>query len=417
MSKRRLPRRLYRYIGVEILTTFCLSLTALTLLFTIVVSLKGVSHGLGMSTVLAWVIGSLGQSFFFTVPVALLLAGTLTYGRMVAEREYTAITASGLSPLHLFTPMSVLAGVLTLIAYISHGTVLPDAHYSQNNIGRFLIKQLQNLGDQRDKRIPLGDGGEIYFREVQDGRFLKGIQIKKSFKPSDFKGAELQSGSETTSPDEDRELPLIVHAEYATIDVGEDNKIYLGLDGVQVKLADKNSILFDEVGWSRYWHGLAVSHHTLEFDLAQRARRQGDLHNADLLAELENLRQERIGYQNELDNAETPEAIAEKQRVLDSHDRRIRGFEAEYWQRKALVFSIFAFAFLSFPISLVLRYQHRLVSLFGGVVVVLTVFYPLLLLGDTLAEELGIPSAVAMLSGDVALLALATYLTGKVLVR
>ena len=91
---RRLPWTLYRYIAREIYLGFVLSLGALSLLFMVISGIRGVSDNFSLRIIMPWIFESLGYSLYYTVPVSLLFAVTLGYGRLVADKEYTAISSS-----------------------------------------------------------------------------------------------------------------------------------------------------------------------------------------------------------------------------------------------------------------------------------------------------------------------------------
>ena len=56
-------------------------------------------------------------------------------------------------------------------------------------------------------------------------------------------------------------------------------------------------------------------------------------------------------------------------------------------------------------------------ALFFGALLLITVFYPLLLLGETLCVQYAFPPSVSLLLGNIALLAISLGMTGKLLLR
>ena len=129
MVTRNAPRILFRYLFRELITIFGMCLLALSLLFMVVLGIQAVQGGYSLRIILPWIVESLAYSFYFTVPLSLLIASTLGYGRFVADREYTAAISSGISPLHLATPMLAIAGLACIVGFATQSTVLPNAHY------------------------------------------------------------------------------------------------------------------------------------------------------------------------------------------------------------------------------------------------------------------------------------------------
>lgn len=412
---KRLPWRLYFYFGRELVLTFALGLLALTLLYSVITGLKGVSLGLASSVIIAWLVESIGFSLFFTVPISLLVAGALAYGRVSADREFTAVTAAGLSPLHLGVPMGALSLILGTLALATHGWVLPDAHYAQRNVARFLRKQLENLGDRKEGQLPLNEeDGHLLFEEARNGTYLKNVQLVTRINGKLLEQTESEGELALDQEQDDREarVPFILEAKTAEIRVDEDEaKIYLDFRGVTIKVNDPDGDSpVPDLGWTQKWYG-GIELPTLEvaFSLEAKRKREGDLRNDALLAQIEEF---------DVKAAETATIDTDKGREEAAYwERKSRQYRAEFWRRKALAMSIFTFGFLGFPIALALRYKHRLVSLFVSAMIVVVVFYPLLLLGETLAISLGISPLASMMFGNAAITLIAAYFTGRLLVR
>lgn len=416
---KRLPWRLYWYFGRELTLTFALGLLALTLLYAVITGLKGVALGLASSVIIAWLVESIGFSLFFTVPISVLVAGALTYGRISGDREFTATTAAGLSPLHLGVPMAVLGTALGFCAFATHGWVLPDAHYAQRNIARFLRKQLENLGNRKNGALPINEeDGQLLFEEVRNGTYLKGVELVTRLSGDLLASTESKSELPLDEERDEREelVPFVLLAEAAEIRVDEDEqKIYLDFTGVEVKVNDpKGTEQVPELGWTDKWYG-GVNLGSLEvsFSLEAKRKREGDLRNGPLLEQVTEFR-ERVAELHASDpDGQNPDVQGE----ADYWEEKVGSYLAEFWRRKALALSVFTFAFLGFPVALALRYRHRLVSLFVSAMIVVVVFYPLLLLGETLTVSVGVPPMISMMLGNIAITVVALYFTGRLIVR
>ncbi len=112
------------YIFKEILTFFFLGLSIFTFVLLIGNILKLmemiVSKGIGLSDVARLFLYMLPYILVFTIPMALLLALLLTFGKLSSESELIAFKASGLSLYQLAVPAGVLAVVtLLLTAFLS----------------------------------------------------------------------------------------------------------------------------------------------------------------------------------------------------------------------------------------------------------------------------------------------------------
>jgi len=169
-----------RYLFRELLLNFIFSLLFLCLLVGIVFSMKAVDSGYSLKIIFPWLLDSLLYSMYFTAPISILVSCTLSYGRFVADREFTAAVASGISPIRLFFPMACLAFPLALVLMLTQSTILPELQHRKEDIGRFLVKQLENLGNGKMGQLRLDNhGGIVHWKEIRDGRDLTDVFIQK----------------------------------------------------------------------------------------------------------------------------------------------------------------------------------------------------------------------------------------------
>ena len=401
---------------------FFLSLAVLCLLFMVMSGIRAVQEGFSLSIIMPWVISSIGYSLFYTVPISLLFASTLCYGRVVADREYTALCSMGFSPLHLFVPMALLSGLLGATALFLHGTAFADAHYAQRNIARYLIKQLDNLGDSKQRRMPI-DGGSVWYDVCRDGTQLYGVVIEKmvrDFQVNDQVGEQLAQDADEAEQDE-RKRKVQLLAERARIDVdGEKGVVHFTLENMTLHIASPEDGYWDnDPNRPKAWDEITYTDpFTVSFPINEKKRRRGDLSNSELAVQNEQLEQ-LIAEQRKLAaSSELPPAVRQEAEVaVGNLQIGINKNQAEVWRRRALALAFFTFPFLGFPISVSLRHRHRLVSFFSGTMMVVGIFYPLLLLGETLAEKYGLPAPLMMLSGNMVLAGVAFFFTGRLFFR
>ncbi|MGE3165156.1 MAG: LptF/LptG family permease [Planctomycetota bacterium] len=417
----RQPWIIYRYVGRELLVVFTMSLAALSVLFMIVLGIQAVQAGFKLGVVVEWILRSLVYSFYYTVPVSLLIASSLVFGRVAADREYTALCASGISPLRLFAPMLLLSAAVFFVAMTTQGTLLPLAHYNQRNIARYLIKQLEHLGSGKQGRLQI-ENGSVYWDE-HAGPNLRGVLIEMNVevdRGSDGFDGSLATGSKPGVTGTEQ-LLVSVTAETAQVSVDRSDgneTVRLNLDNVGILASNKASgILFEEKEWTQFLHNIQAGWRQLEFPLRESRRREGDKTTAELRADIATFTAERAGLQQKLTESPSDEVREANMAQIGVRTKRIRKSEAEIWERRALAFSCLSFAFLGFPLSLSLRYRHRLVSFFASGMLVVTIFYPALLLGRTLAESGTVPAPIGLLGGNVVLITIGLIATGRQLFR
>lgn len=100
-----------RYVLLELLKVFLVSLAALTL-FMVVIGLvkEAQQQGLGAMQIAALLPYVLPEAMRFAVPGTMLFAVCSVFGRLASSNEITALKAAGISPLVVFWPATILAG-------------------------------------------------------------------------------------------------------------------------------------------------------------------------------------------------------------------------------------------------------------------------------------------------------------------
>lgn len=112
-------RILTRYIVIELLKVFLLSLVSMTVfVFLVLVGREAVENGLGLVPILRLVPYMLPQAMQFAVPGTMLLATTSVYGRIASSNEIVAVKSLGISPMVMIWPTLILATVVSFSAVV-----------------------------------------------------------------------------------------------------------------------------------------------------------------------------------------------------------------------------------------------------------------------------------------------------------
>jgi lipopolysaccharide export LptBFGC system permease protein LptF len=106
--------------------------------------------GVGTLAVIAYLPLLLAGFVPYATPIALLLALVSTYGRLAADREWTAIQMAGVSPWRMIRPALLVAGTVGVLALIMNAEVLPRMKYKQSTYQiRALRDAVRNLSPGR----------------------------------------------------------------------------------------------------------------------------------------------------------------------------------------------------------------------------------------------------------------------------
>ncbi|MGD0654653.1 MAG: LptF/LptG family permease [Thermoguttaceae bacterium] len=106
---------LTRYVVTEVLKFFLVTLLGLTLIVTVVMGVKqGLSQGLPPMVMLYVMPYMLPEMLGITIPVSLLLAVSIVYGRMTGTNEVVALKSLGINPMVIVWPVIIFAFLLSL---------------------------------------------------------------------------------------------------------------------------------------------------------------------------------------------------------------------------------------------------------------------------------------------------------------
>ena len=167
-----MPTRLTRYVLIEILKIFLVSLIALTLLILLIgVGRELLRRGLGLVAVIQLLPFVLPISLQFAFPATALFSVCCVYGRMASDGEVATVKASGISPLKLLQPALIFAALLSPAAvYVSDLAV----SWGRPGVNRVVMMSIEDIAYrvlQAQHSYTSDQGFSIHVREVQ-GRTL-----------------------------------------------------------------------------------------------------------------------------------------------------------------------------------------------------------------------------------------------------
>lgn len=124
---------LVRYVLKELIAPFMAALFGITFLFVVDFLVKildnVLSKGLPASTVLEIFVLNLAWMLSLSIPMAVLVACLMAFGRMSGDQEITAVKAAGVSPFSLMRPVLLVATLLSVLMILFNNWVLPEANH------------------------------------------------------------------------------------------------------------------------------------------------------------------------------------------------------------------------------------------------------------------------------------------------
>ncbi len=136
-------RVLQRYVLQELSRVWLLAFAAMTLVFTLAVGLQRL-HQVGVSfSLLLKVLPLLALRVFpYTLPIAAVLAATLVYGKLSADREILALRAAGVHLGRIILPALLLGVGLSLLSTFLTLVVIPESKYRVSMLARAEVTEL-----------------------------------------------------------------------------------------------------------------------------------------------------------------------------------------------------------------------------------------------------------------------------------
>lgn len=285
-------------------------------------------------------------TFNITIPIALLMATLISWGKLKAETEITAMWASGIS---LISPIiwMIIAGVFfSFMTLIIGETLLPWTNQTIERIQSTLLHQEPSICLEERRFIKIGQR-ELFIDKLNKEKMqLKGIYIYE------------YSGSFGVP----KKAIFAKSAEYI--------KSYVGLI---LRLKQGTIHQVDEEDPSKY-HILTFESHTISLGGEENISEQNGPKSIDTMTIFE-LKKEIKKY---------------KVSSLD-----IRPLLIELYRHIALPFGCLCFVFIGLPLGLMVRQKEKSIG-FGTSILIVFIYYLLLKLNENLAKKGIIEPILAM---------------------
>lgn len=136
-----------RYILSEMLWTFTVSITGITLFLIVAFVFREASlQGLGLKQIVSLVPYVIPEALRFAVPMTILFAACSVYGRLAANNEIIAIKAAGITPWVLFWPTLALAALLSFCTVWLNDVAVS---WGREGIRRVVIESVEEIAYAR----------------------------------------------------------------------------------------------------------------------------------------------------------------------------------------------------------------------------------------------------------------------------
>ena len=348
------PKILQKYVLVELLNVFGLTLVVATGVMFLGFSLQQMHHlNLGPRQLFKLLPFLFSLVLPYTLPIALLLAVTLTYGRLAADNEIVAIEASGINLFWIFLPTMLVALLVAAVAVYMNQSFIPQAHYRVRLLAKdepeAVIESLLNEHLITGQPVRLGSF-RLSFDNYQNGQLHKVVLVD-------------------IAPQDD--ISKIFSSEQAEVFIErENNLLVIKMSNVSFTFRRKDS------------HGREIV----------------EAGHADTLPFEQKL--SIITFSRVKPKYLTTKELLKALKEKPSERAKIM---TELHQRWALGFSCLAFVLVGTPLGIITRWKHSLSAFAFSMLPVLVIYYPLTMGGQALSEGGKMPPILAMWMGNVLL--------------
>jgi len=178
-----------RYILKEHLSPFFSGLATITFVFVLNLLFRELGRllgkGLAISVILEFFILNLAWILALAVPMAVLIATLMAFGRLSGDNEIVALKASGVNLYRLIIPVAIAAVFVAIGLERFNNCVLPDANHRVRLLSR----------DIRKKRPTIAIEPHVFFDEIPDYSLMV-YDIKKIGGEDILKGVIIHDRSE-----------------------------------------------------------------------------------------------------------------------------------------------------------------------------------------------------------------------------
>ena len=166
-------RLLYRYFLKELVLPFIFSLLMITFILFVNFVLRAIDRflgkGLDLITILEYLFLNLAWILALSVPMAVLLATLMTFGRLSEDNEINAMRASGIGFLTIMRAPILFGIIITLVLIYFNNFILPEMNFKARLLS----------GDIYRKRPDMNIEPGIFLDNLPDYSMIVGGKSKK----------------------------------------------------------------------------------------------------------------------------------------------------------------------------------------------------------------------------------------------
>lgn len=392
---------LHRYVMGEVIRAFLMALTTMTtVLMLFMVMTEALKMGLGPHDILTLIPFVIPSTLAYTVPVSMLFAVTVVFGRLASDNEVIAVKTAGLSAMTILWPAIFMGAALSASLLYLNNDFIPrcntnaklaifknfeDAFYKYLKIDKgftnpewpFLIFVLDvdldthTMHDAIFKHRAKKDSGQDYDMVVRAKKANIKFDMIAGVARVYLDGSEIVPGGKS------------------------DDVVIINDRVIEMPIPDKNAKAYEKG--------------TMEFTRAELDSEQNDL-----IRKISRERKRQAmaaalwigsGRSDRVDWVHVQRAFAD----YGFWEKRHAEIETEKQRRIAQSFGTVLFVILGAPVGILFAKRDFLSAFISCFIPIIICYYPLMLLGMNLGKEGVVPPIIALWGGNLLLVVLAAF--------
>ncbi|MCH7760428.1 LptF/LptG family permease [candidate division TA06 bacterium] len=381
-----------RYILKEHIGPFLLALAVLSfvLIMNRVFELVDliIGKGLDVKTVLEVFVLSLPFILAVTVPMAVLVAALMAFGRLSQDWEIVALKTSGVNMMRILSPILLASILLSMGMVYFNNHILPESNHRVKNL----------LIDIAQKKPTL---------KIKEGVFIQAFKGFDTF---------IRKIDQKTQEIHDIVIYEINKDVFRTIIAGQ-GEIFTSPEGgmIEILLLDGEIHELLQGDWWRY-RRLKFQRHRLRIPVENEWSRQERTYRGDRELSARDMKKKvdeiRISIQERKERMkvlEDPKKRELERRAILSKEREINRYLVEIHKKYSIPFSSFAFLLIGAPLGIAMRRGGMGVG-FGIALLFFVLYYIALVVGEELADRKLVLPLLAMWTPNLLLSLIGGYL-------
>jgi len=352
-----------RHVLWETFKTFVLTLVVSTLFLTLCGGVaEGVRKGFPPTVVLQLLPFVLPEMLRVTLPTCLLFAVCSTFAELSSANHLTALKSMGISPARLIWPVAVAAIALSFVTF---GLYEACAAWARPNLNRTIAQSLEDIayGVLRSEKHYESESCSIFVQQVDGRRLIRPVFV---------------------FPTEDKSQQITLTAAEARLNAHEqehgDWAIRLTCRDGSIEVGDQGRLDFADT----FTQDVRINTGSPNENHLTPAALPSDRLRVQLAHEKHELSRCSRQLQHLAPQASERQALANE---MQHRRERLLRIQVEQPRRAANGLSCLCFAMFGIPIAMRMKTSDNMTVFFVSFLPILLVFYPLMILSETLARR------------------------------